>query len=469
MAHVNYDFLTESFLFNDKDIEDAFKDYSDQQLRNELDRYRDYIISNLDKIREEVTLDNRKISITIESFESRPSEEFLKQLVLYIDCVLIADPLFDLTEHKSSSSKAMIQYMGMKQHKDIDRSVLIKILKYMKRNTPFIVCDFIKFIPTSLVHEAPKDIPIVYDQHGFRDALPENLMLLLKDKIDVRNIKHEDGQLLVTLEEPLKKDTMLYLYFPEIESHNGEIVAFQKMEKISDVDENGFFHARFYIPNTITDFEFEPWLEQSRNRAAIQLFNETVKEYAFASGFNSMYLTGSELKAQILSSLWDNSVRADIANLAMKINLPIIEKADLSTILAIREKYGESFKNFRVTLGNELIKLRGIDDIEKLKIQLNELSYQIEETNINAIDQEMKKIITSIKIDGGIITGSLLTSYIASNDGSIASSALSALGIISGLFVLAKETSGSLKELANIKDRPEFFLWKLEKKIWKMK
>lgn len=469
MAHINYDFLSESFLFSDTGIEDGFKEYSDTQIRSELDKYRNYILSNIDSIRNEIILDKRKIKITIESFISRPSEEYLKHLVLYVDCVLIADPLFELTENKNEASEVIGEYMGIKKHKEIDRLSLSEALKYMKNSTPLIVCDFVKFIPTSFIHEAPKDIPIVYDESGFRESLPEHLMTLIKNKLVVHNIKYNNGGLTITPNESLKKGTMLYLHFPEIEKRSGEIVSYQKMEPIGDIDENGHFKVAFYIPKSITDYEFTVWLEQSRNRASMQLFDDTIKEYSYASGFNSIYLTGSELKAQILSSVYDDSPRADIANLAMRLNLPIVEQADLITILNIREKYGESFNNFRVSLGNELIKLRNIDDANILKKRLDELSYQIHETNINAIDKDMRKIINSIKIDGSIVTGSLLTSYIANYNGSVASAALSLTGVCSGLFVLAKGVSGSLKEMVSIKEKPEYFLWKLDKKVWKMK
>lgn len=467
MAHINYNFLTESFLFK-SGIEDGFSKYTDDEIRKELDKYRNHILVNIEKIRTEVNLDKRRINVTIESFNSRPDRRLLKQLALYVDCVLIADPLFDLTKHASEASEVMTEYMGMQRHDKIDRVVLVEALKYMKDNTSLIVCDFIKFVPTALIHEAPKDIPIRYDEHGFRDSLPSNLMPYLKDKMDVRNVKSYDGHLIVALEEPLRKGTMLYLYYPEMEHRGGEIVAFQRMEREGDIGSDGRFKARLYIPDTISDFEFSTWLEQSRNTAAKHIFDETVKEYAFASGFDSMYLTQYDIKAHILSTLWDNSVRADIANMAMSMRVPIIENADLDTVLDIRNKYGESFKNFRTELGNKLIKLRTIDDQDKLLSQLAEFAFQINETSINAIDQELRTIKRSIGVDASIVTGSILISCIANNNGSVAGMAMSAVGILSGMFVIAKEVSGDVKNLMNIKDKPEYFLWKIEKEKWKM-
>lgn len=54
MAHINYNFLSESFLFNDTGIQDGFKEYSDKQIRSELDKYRNYILSNMESIRNEI-------------------------------------------------------------------------------------------------------------------------------------------------------------------------------------------------------------------------------------------------------------------------------------------------------------------------------------------------------------------------------------------------------------------------------
>ena len=469
MSHINFDFLTESFLFNEKELENVFNKYSDEQIRMELNKYREYILSKMNQIREEVTLDRHRINITIESFENRPSEDYLKKLVLYIDCVLIADPLFEMTEMPTESTEAMSKFIGMQPNDKLDRKSLIEVLLYMKESTAFVVTNFLKFIPISILHEAPKEVPIRYDKNGFKDSLPDHVMKIIKEKLDVRNIIPQKGHLKIAIDEPLHKGTMLYLYFPEIEGRKGEIVLYQQMCPDGEVGEDGRFKFKIFSPKSISDYEFRIWLDQSKNTAALQLFNETIKEYTFANGFNSIYLTSSELKARILSSSTEKSSAVDIANLSMKLRLPIIEQTDLATILAIREKHGESFKNFRVALGEELIKLREIEDPDKLRKQLEELSYRINEINVNAIDNDMRKIRNSLKIDTSIITGSLLTSCIANNSDSVASTAMSIMGIFSGLFVLAKETSGSLKELINIKDRPEYFLWKIEKETWKMK
>lgn len=45
----------------------------------------------------------------------------IKQLALYVDVVTISDPLFELTEKKSNSTKVMAEYYGMNSDNTIDR------------------------------------------------------------------------------------------------------------------------------------------------------------------------------------------------------------------------------------------------------------------------------------------------------------------------------------------------------------
>ena len=53
MSHINFDFLTESFLFG-YGLEDNFSALSDYELEKELNRYREYVISNMGEICREI-------------------------------------------------------------------------------------------------------------------------------------------------------------------------------------------------------------------------------------------------------------------------------------------------------------------------------------------------------------------------------------------------------------------------------
>lgn len=93
---------------------------SDTEIEKELQRYREYVLSNISNILDEFVSNTNLISVTIESFYKRPDDNLLKQLALYIDQVIISDPLFELTEIRSESSEVMSKYYGMKDGK-LDR------------------------------------------------------------------------------------------------------------------------------------------------------------------------------------------------------------------------------------------------------------------------------------------------------------------------------------------------------------
>lgn len=183
MSHINFDFLTESFLFG-YGLEDNFSALSDYELEKELNRYREYVISNMGEICREIIFDSRKIAVTIESFLERPREELLKQLALYVDVVTISDPLFELTEKKSNSTKVMAEYYGMNSDNTIDREQLVAALKYMKESTILVVCNYVKYIPISYLHEAPMNVPITYDANNYSKSLPQPIFVCISLRED---------------------------------------------------------------------------------------------------------------------------------------------------------------------------------------------------------------------------------------------------------------------------------------------
>lgn len=59
MSHINFDFLTESFLFG-SGLNDKFSLLSDYELEKELNRYREYVLSNMEEICKEIISDSKK-------------------------------------------------------------------------------------------------------------------------------------------------------------------------------------------------------------------------------------------------------------------------------------------------------------------------------------------------------------------------------------------------------------------------
>lgn len=453
MSHVNYDFLTDSVLFG-KDLENDFALTDEDELKKALRDYREHVLCHWQEIYEEVTTDCRKISVTIESFGNYPEDELLKQLALYIDCVIIADPVFELTEESSEMTNVMSQYMGMKKRDSIDKMELAKALKYMKQITGLIVCNFVKFVPISILHEAPKNVPIRFDQNNFDNCLPTEIMKFLRQHIKVCNTEPSENGLRICMEEPLKKGTGLYINFPECPERMGEVVCYMNLKSVAERNTNGKFLVAFGNASEITDAEFSAWLNQSINVASQKLCDETFQELYFAQRLNSMYMTKSQFKADLLAKgIEDNSSQSKIANLALKLDVPVFHGVSLEDIIQIRQNYGRSFANFRSELGSKLIQLNGIKNDETLKTELDAISYEISETYINSIGREIRSLKRSIGTEAAILTGTLWSSY--------ATGGLTLIGAAAAAVAGMKDSN---KLLGDVRENPGYFLWKIDKK-----
>ena len=455
MSHINFDFLTESFLFG-SGLNDEFSSLSDYELEKELNRYREYVLSNMEEICKEIISDSKKIAVTIESFSERPSEELLKQLALYVDVIAISDPLFELTEKRSTSTKVMSEYYGMNSDETIDREKLVDALKYMKESTMLIVCNYVKYIPISYLHEAPLNVPIIYDANNYSQSLPEPIMEFLKKNIQIHNTVRIDRGLCVEFDKPLTKGTGLFIHFPDCGFGSGEIVQYQESEVVHFDKKTGRATFRFFTPDTISQETFGIWLEQSVNKACLHMYNETFQEMYLASRLNTMYLTQSALKAQMMSiEMGKQTVDTKITNMALQLNVPVFENSKISDIISIRNDYGESFANFRSELGEKLLHLSHIVDDEQLANELQEVTYAINETYINQINRETRSLIRSLGIEATIATGSLITNNMMSGNNmlSLIAASIAAIGGI-------KDT---VKLFGDVRERTGYFLWKLNK------
>lgn len=455
MSHVNYDFLSESILFG-KDLENNFLSTDENVLKKELGKYREHVLANKDDIVSEVLSSDKKVSVTIESFGNYPDDELLKQLALYIDCVFIADPVFELTPERRKMDDVMTQYMGMKEKDTLDKDKLAEALRYMKKITRLVTCNFVKFVPITLLHEVSEYIPIRFDKDNFENCLPSEIMNFLRKHIKVHNLEPCESGLRILSEEPLKKGTGLYIYFPDCKERSGEIVQYMNMETTTICDKSGKMKFALKIPTTISDMEFNIWLNQSINTASKQLYDETYRELCFAQELHSMYMTRSQFKADLLAKgIMNNSIQSKIANLALKLDVPVFQGISLDNIVEIRQHYGESFKNFRSELGNKLIHLNSIKDDEELKAELDAVSYEINETYINSINKEISSLKRSLGMDAVILTGTLLSSYVT---GGMALTSAAALTIES-----IKGMRDSNKLFGDVRQNPGYFLWKIEK------
>ena len=96
MANFILDFLQDSLLFNENNINNNYKSITEKELKSELKIYREAALNNLGITLYVLRRAINSFNITIESLDYLPDESLLKQLALYIDKVIITDPILNI-------------------------------------------------------------------------------------------------------------------------------------------------------------------------------------------------------------------------------------------------------------------------------------------------------------------------------------------------------------------------------------
>ena len=96
MARALYDFLVNSFLFNEEDIEEEYARIAQRDWELEVSRYLEYMVDNGGAVADEIVAGNAPSTFSLlhSTFAGLPAVAELKQSLLYFDRVLISAPMF---------------------------------------------------------------------------------------------------------------------------------------------------------------------------------------------------------------------------------------------------------------------------------------------------------------------------------------------------------------------------------------
>lgn len=81
MGSVAYNFLADSFLFNQSYIDNQYKNVSENELRQELKNYRDFLLTNLTELEIEVL--NNPSNLKLYTGTTQPLLSLLTQSAFY--------------------------------------------------------------------------------------------------------------------------------------------------------------------------------------------------------------------------------------------------------------------------------------------------------------------------------------------------------------------------------------------------
>ena len=455
MSKKCFDYLSNSLLGNKMALENGFSQYNDEELRMELNKYREYILSNINEIHDEIQNDDKNnLSICIESFQDLPDEETYKQLLLYMDKVIIPDPIFKLTETPSELTKASSHFLGLTYANGINRKDLCDAINYVFNIEQLICSQIIIMVPVSLIHEQPEVTPILYSPTSFSDIIPKELLEYYRSIAKVYNLVPSECGLKVISEKTLEVGTRILVEFID-EDCCGK--AFFQYCNAKANEKNGDASISVVPADVITENEFKFWVNQSINQASNSHFNDVYQELVLSAICGCMYLTRSNIVSNVLRKvIVKPSKTAGLVTLALSLELPITSNIPMKDLISIRQNYGQAFHNFRTSLNSKLINLNLNADSADIKHQLDSISYEMNMLQVQEVEKEYRKITRTLKIDALGFTGSLIASFINGGLTAVGAAATFAKGIID-----------ANKYYTDVHEHNGYFLWKLNKRSQK--
>ena len=187
-----FDYLTESFLFNDALIQGNFSKITEQEILDELNSYREFCLSNICELESEV-LTNQS-SLKVVSGVEMPDLKWLKQSAFYIEQYVVNDPIiaFGYKNRKNySTSEGLNFYLGWNKE-PVNKSELAKVVRYVKSLTPMVAADYVKLLPVNhfLEWPNPEQLPIVYSDNLFSDVLPKPILDFFHKNVIINSVEH---------------------------------------------------------------------------------------------------------------------------------------------------------------------------------------------------------------------------------------------------------------------------------------
>lgn len=454
MGSRTFDFLTESFLFKDALIQDKFRTISEQEILDELNKYREFCLSNQAELENEVLTNTSSLKV-ISDIEM-PDLNSLKQSAFYIEQYVINDPIFSLSYRKNEVNKAMNSYLGLNEE-FLNKSNLAKVVAYVKALTPMVFANYVKLLPINLFLEPSIRLPILYSENLFSDVLPEPIIDFFHNNVIINSVERlVENPNLINLNK-LQPCREILFRFKNHTGHSYGYNLFQTDFNILD-EEEGQFQARMNLPDEPPDRDyFGNWVNKSFYLSCKQLYDEIFEKNLIANRFGASYLSESRFVFELLSQFFSvqNKIASNTANILLNMELPFLDKVDIPTLMSIRLTDGEEFQNFRLHLDKQFRELRLVKDPEELRLKAENALHELSEIQIHAIKQRIGQIRRVGTFDVVVLLGTLLAS-IQTGEWSIVG--------LSAAVAAARGYKPFVDYSNQIKQNSAFFLWKVLEK-----
>lgn len=451
-----FDFLSDSFLFDDALISDQFGGVTEREILKELRRYREFCLSSAAELEQEASSNTSNLKLF--SGVKHVDLGLLKQSAFYIEQHVLYDPLFELTSwrppHEDKVRSAYRTLLGGgRLDSSFDKEKLAETAAYLKSLTPMVAADYVKLLPTSYFFEPPKHFPMKYSENGFEDAVPRSLLNFFHKNADVKSMRMEGGSLII--DGSFKLGRGIYVSFKDHDFEDGRGYQLMEQQVMSANPGGRTIRLSMHMPPwPPAKREFDHWVHQSINQTAGPLYRRVVLENTFAGRFGASYFTDSPFIFRLLEQVVPvkDTIKTNTVNALMSVELPFLDEVDVETLMKVRQEDGEAFQSFRLELDRQLRDLRLAEDPEALKVKTENALHELGEVQVHQVKQKVAALKKSILADAAIAAGGLL--------GAVQSGGLTLPVALLAAFHGYKSFAEYQRQK---KENPAFFLWKVLK------
>jgi hypothetical protein len=453
MSNTMFDFLAHSLLTDPTLIAINYEGESDQRLERELENYRQHCIRELNHL----TLEVKKSAGSMSCVGSREMGGLgsLKRAALYVEQMVLPDPIFPFTAPKSAISSTMSEYLGLNSSSDrVDRVALAAAVKDVLSKKELVVGGYLKFFPLSLYDEPPVQIPIYYDANEYADIVPAPILQIFKEKSEIFTAMSTPEGLMVT--DRLDPCRTIFIRFKGARAGTGYAYNLVDQEVISFDEETRTAEIQFNTPSSPpSQAHFDKWVRESLARSAGSHFRGLATEVSLAHRLESVYACSSSFDSQLLRSSMveiDKGIPENAIECVLKMKLPYMDKISSRDLMNLRNNDGEAFQAFRTDLEARFRELRYESDPSVIRRKIVDIEHEMSEVQVRAISNKITSVRRAALADFGLAFGGLAAA--------VATSGMSLIGTLSAALHGAK----TYVDYRNgVKENPCYFLFETKR------
>ncbi len=448
MGSYAYDYLNDSILLDASLVVRMYEGIPTTVLEDELYKYREYCLKVLPEIRKTVKAKRETVSCMATDTMSHISR--LKQAALYLEEVVVADPVFKLTNFRTDFSDVLTSFMGMVSAAKINRQELAKAANQLMELRPLVAGGYVKLYPSSFELEREAEIPLLYSDVGFEDCLPKSILEQYKLNAVVRSVQNADGRMLVMRDLYPCRNISIHFQGMEGGFAMGYLLNPTEVEATDKKDVYTFIQKKSSIPPSEGDFA--AWVKQSVNQTARNHFIDLNKRIALCDDLGCMFGTEHPFESDLLNmNIGIHDIKSNTLNCAMQMDVPFLNQVSSADLMSIRNDDCEAFQSFRTALEKGLRDARHESDPDRIRAIIEDTQHELFEVQMHQIAPQVKYIKRTYLTEAIIALAGLGFSVSTSGASLIATG-------LAGLNVLKSNSDYKAKMAAN----PCHFLWKVK-------